>query len=135
MPPGAACRQEPPAAALLRHAGRDRAADLHLLRERCRPDPLLLPALPGEPDSRRARVPWGTHQARLPRSWSGTAAAHATGCAGAGARTSGDASAELSGPRRPGRGVAPGVWYPLVVGAWRSLVAHLNGVQEVERSN
>ena len=65
--PGPAGREEPPPEDLLRDAGRGRAADVRVLRERRGVDPLLVPALPREPDSRRVRVPRDADQARLPR--------------------------------------------------------------------
>ncbi len=66
-PAGPAGGQEPPAEALLRNAGGDRAADVHLLRQRRRADPLQLPSLPREPDPRRARIPRRADPARLPQ--------------------------------------------------------------------
>ena len=98
----AVARQAPPAVKNRRprlyyatQAG-DRAADLRLLRERCRSRPLLLPALPREPDPRRAGLRRDPDQAGLPRSGHRAAAAHASGCAGAGERPAGRASPELT---------------------------------------
>ena len=64
--PAAAGRPRPPPEDLLRHAGRRRAADLRVLRERRRLDPFQLPALPREPAPGRVRVRRNADQARLP---------------------------------------------------------------------
>ena len=63
----AAGGQGPPPEALLRDAGRGRAADVRVLRPRGGVGPLLLPALPREPAARGVRVRRHADPARLPR--------------------------------------------------------------------
>ena len=117
-------RQTPPVVkgrrpeALLRDAGRRRAADVRLLRERRRLDPLQLPALPREPAARGVRLRRHADQARLPGPRVGTPAApplgelvRATRCttsrraaAGVASDRSDDTPGHASPSSAPGRG-------------------------------
>ena len=76
-PDPAAAGPRPPAEALLRDAGRHRAADVRVLRLRCVGRPLQLPPIPREPAARDLRVRRHTDPPGLPRPRQGPGAAPA----------------------------------------------------------